>query len=154
MKKEKSIKKIYSFHSISSPQDFIARVEDEALNSNLKIEQVEKGFNLQIGSNHGGEVIYKATIVEDENGGSFIRGEFVTAPCNIKPEKKKNIFQKILSILVFIMILPFILLCVICAGLYELFICILHGKSYEQSNEQKLCNFMVNRMCCKQENEI
>ncbi len=154
MKRKNSIKKIYSFHSISSPHDFIARVEEEAFNSNLKIEQVENGFNLQIGGNHGGEVVYKATIVEDENGGSFICGEIVTVPWNIKHEKKKNIFQKILSILVFIITLPFILLCVLCAGLHELFIRILHGKSYEQSNEQKLCNFMVNRMCCKQENEL
>ena len=146
--------KKFIFHSFSSPCDFLIRIKNESVESDFKIEQNGNDFNLQIGSNHGGEVVYKATIVEDENGGSFIRGEIATVPWNIKPEKKKNIFQKILSILVFIMILPFILLCVLCAGLYELFISILHGKSYEQSNEQKLCNFMVNRMCCKQENEL
>ena len=61
MKNKKAEQKIFSFHSISSPCDFTARIKEEALRSNLKIEQNDIGFNLQLDANHGGTIAYKAT---------------------------------------------------------------------------------------------
>ena len=88
MKKEKTTKRVYSFHSISSPYDFTTRIKDEVLRSKLKLEQRENGFDLQLDSNHGGRIVYRASISADENGGCFIRGEIISVPWNRQPEKK------------------------------------------------------------------
>lgn len=58
--KKTLVKKVYSFHSISDPNDFIARAKVEAVKSDLKIEQTENGFLLQLGWVHGGKVVYQA----------------------------------------------------------------------------------------------
>lgn len=148
--KKVPINKIYSFHNNSSPHDFIARVKDEAINCNLKIKQTENGFDLQIGSNHGGRIVYRANVSADENGGSFISGEMVTVPWRDKSESKQNLFQKILSILGFIIVLPIVLIFLFCYGIYFLFIHLFLRKNIELTNEEKLCDFMTNKMNCSQ----
>ena len=100
MKNKKNEQKIFSFHSISSPCDFTARIKEEALRSNLKIEQNDIGFNLQLDANHGGTIAYKATVTSDNSGGSYISGEIVSIPWNDKPNKKKSIIEKIFSIVI------------------------------------------------------
>lgn len=155
------MKKVFSFHSVSSPHDFIARAKDEAVDSYLRIEQIENNFDLQINVNHGGRIVYRANISADENGGSFIRGEIITIPWNSKSEKKENLFQKsfqkILSVLIYIMILPVVLIFLLCYGIYSFFVRLFHGrnieKNIESTNEEKLCDFMINKMCCTQKEE-
>ena len=97
MKNIKTEQKMFSFHSVSSPYDFATRIKEEAINSNLKIEQNDTDFILQLNSNHGGRIVYKATVTEDESGGSYISGEITTIPWSDKPNKKKSIFEKIFS---------------------------------------------------------
>lgn len=149
MKKKIPINKIYSFHSISAPHDFITRIKEEAAHSNLKIEQAENQFDLQIDGNHGGKIVYRANVSAAENGGSIICGEMITIPWSNKPQKKKNVFQKVLLILDYIIILPLVLFVLLGHGIYSLFVRLFHGKNIELSNEEKLCNFMINTMCCK-----
>lgn len=150
MKNKRTDKKTFSFHSISSPRDFIATIKDEAVNFNLKIEQTESGFHLQLDSNHGGEIVYKANISADENGGSFISGEITTIPWTTKSDKKKNLFQKMMSVLGSIVVLPFVLTFLLCYGIYMLFVRLFRGENIEPTEEEKLCDFMINKMCCKQ----
>ncbi len=149
MKKKTPINEVYSFNSFSSPHDFIARVKEEAIKSNLKFEQTENGFDLQIGSNHGGRIVYRANLSADENGGSFISGEIITIPW-VSSSKKKNIFQKILSFLRLIVVLPFVLIVMVFIGIYALFLRLFGGKSTEPTDEEKLCDFMTNKMSCEQ----
>ena len=150
MKNKKAEQKIFSFHSISSPYDFAARIKEEAINSNLKIEQNDTDFILQLNSNHGGRIVYKATVSADESGGSYISGEIVTIPWNDNPIKKKSIIEKIFSIVGYIVVIPFVLIFLLCYGTYMLFVRLFLGKNIEVTNEEKLCDFMINKMCCKQ----
>ena len=150
MKKQENRQKIFSFHSISSPYDFAARIKEEAVNSNLEIEQNDTDFNLQLDSNHGGRIVYKATVTEDESGGSYISGEITTIPWSDKPNKKKSIFEKIFSILGYVVVLPFVLIFLLCYGIYTLFVGLFGDKIIEPTKEDKLCDFMTNKMCCKQ----
>ena len=149
MKKEKTTKRAYSFHSISSPYDFTTRIKDEVLRSKLKLEQRENGFDLQLDSNHGGRIVYRASISADENGGCFIRGEIISVPWNRQPEKK-NIFQKIMSVLICIMMVPLVLIFLLGYGIYTLFMQIGRDKNNGPTADETLCNFMINKMCCKQ----
>ena len=154
MKKEKwPINKTYSFHSISSPQDFLARVKEEAVSSNLRIKQVENGFDLQINSNHGGRIVYRANVSAGENSGSFIRGEIMTIPWSSKPQKKKKLFQRILSFFGYVIVSPIVVVVLLGYGIYSLFVRLFHGKNMELTNEEKLCNFMINQMICKQKED-
>ena len=150
MKNKKTEKKIFSFHSVSSPYDFAARIKEEAINSNLKIEQNDKDFILQLDSNHGGRIVYKATVTADESGGSYISGEIVTIPWNDKPNKKKSIIEIIFSIIGYIVVIPFVLVFLLCYDVYTLFVRLFRGTSIEPTKEDKLCDFMINKMCCKQ----
>lgn len=153
MKNKKNEQKIFSFHSISSPCDFTARIKEEALRSNLKIEQNDIGFNLQLDANHGGTIAYKATVTSDNSGGSYISGEIVSIPWNDKPNKKKSVIEKIFSIVVYIVLIPFVLIFLLFCGVYMLFDRLFHGKNIEATNEEKLCDFMTNKMCCRQMEE-
>lgn len=153
MKNKKTERKTFSFHSISSPYDFATRIKEEAVNSNLKIEQNDTGFNLQLDSNHGGRIVYKATLTADESGGSYISGEITTIPWSAKPNKKKSIIEKIFSIMGYIVVIPFVLIFLLCCGIYMLFVRLLRGKSIEVTNEEKLCDFMTNKVCCRQTEE-
>ena len=150
MKNKKTEQKTFSFHSISSPYDFAVRIKEEAINSNLKIDQNDTGFILQLNSNHGGRIVYQATVTADESDGSYISGEIVTLPWNGNPNKKKSIIEKIFSIVGYIVVIPFVLIFLLCYGIYMLFVRLFRGKNVEVTNEEKLCDFMINKMCCKQ----
>ncbi len=150
MKNKKTDRKTFSFHSISSPYDFAARIKEEVVHSNLKFEQNDTDFYLQLDSNHGGRIVYKATVTADERGGSYISGEIKTIPWSDKPNKKKSIFEKILSILGYFILIPFVLIFLLCYGVYMLFVRLFRGKSVKPTNEEKLCDFMINKMCCRQ----
>ena len=73
-------KRTFAFRSISDPHNFIARIQEEAKQSHLPIEQSENAFNLRIDAHHGGQVFYQAHIFADEHGGSLIEGEIITIP--------------------------------------------------------------------------
>ncbi len=150
MKNKKIEQKTFSFHSASSPYNFAAIIKEEAINSNLKIEQNDKDFILQFDSNHGGRIVYKATVTADESGGSYISGEIATVPWSDKPNKKKSIIEKILSIIGYIVVIPIVLIFLLCYGIYSLFGRLFHGRSIEPTKEEKLCDFMINKMCCEQ----
>lgn len=149
MKNTKTDKKIFSFHSISSPGDFMARLKDEAANADLKMEQTESGFDLQIDSNHGGRIVYQASISADEKGGSLISGEIITIPWTANTDKKKNLFRKILLIIGCMIVLPFVLIFLLCYGICALFVRLFCGKNIVPDQQEKLCGFMLNKMCCK-----
>ncbi len=150
MKNKKAEQKILSFHSVSSPFDFATKIKEESIKSNLKIEQNNTGFHLQLGGNHGGRIVYKATVTADENGGSYISGEIVTIPWDNRINKKESIIEKIFSIVGYIFVIPFVLIFLLCYGIYTLFVRLFRGKNIEATNEEKLCDFMTNKMCCKQ----
>lgn len=150
MKNKKTEQKIFSFHSVSSPYDFAARIKEEAINSNLKIEQNNTDFILPLNSNHGGRIVYKATVTANESGGSYISGEIVTIPWNDTPNKKKSMIEKIFSIVGYLVVIPFVLIFLLCYGAYMLFVRLFRGKNIEVTNEEKLCDFMTNKMCCRQ----
>ena len=150
MKNKNAEQKIFSFHSVSAPCDFAAIIKEEAINSNLKIELNDTDFILQLNSNHGGRIVYKATVTADESGGSYISGEIVTIPWNDKPNKKKSIIEKFFSIVGYIVVIPFVLVFLLCYGIFALFYRLFRGKNIEFTNEEKLSDFMTNKMCCKQ----
>ena len=150
MKNKKAEQKILSFRNVSSPYDFAARIKEEAINSNLEVEQNDTDFILQLNSNHGGRIVYKATVTADESGGSYISGEIVTIPWDDKPNKKKSVIEKIFSIIGYIVVIPFVLIFLLCYGIYTLFVRLFRGKNIEVTNEEKLCDFMMNKMCCRQ----
>ena len=150
MKNKKAEQKTLSFRNVSSPYDFAVKIKEEAINSNLKVEQNDTDFILQLNSNHGGRIVYKATVTADESGGSYISGEIVTIPWNDKPNKKKSVIEKIFSIVCYIAVIPTVLIFLLCYGIYTLFVRLFRGKNIEVTNEEKLCDFMTNKMCCKQ----
>lgn len=150
MKSKGTDRKTFSFHSTYSPCDFVAKLEKEAVNSNLKIEQNDADFKLQLDSNHRGRIVYKATVTVDARGGSCISGEITTAPWSEKPNEKKGIIDKILSIISYIVVIPFVLIFLLGYGIYMLFVRLFRGKSIEVTTEEKLCDFMVNKMYCRQ----
>ena len=150
MKKANNLKTAYSFRSISSPGEFIERVKAEAVNSELRVEQsAGNRFDLLLDTNHGGNIVYRAEVVADENGGSFIYGEIMTIPWSSTPEKK-NVFMIVLSVLGGIILLPFLLIFLLCYGIYALVARLFGRKNKEYTCEEKLCKFMLNRMCCRQ----
>ena len=150
MKNKKAEQKILSFRNVSSPYDFAARIKEEAINSNLKVEQNDTDFILQLNSDHGGRIVYKATVTADESGGSYIIGEIVKIPWNDKPNKKKSVIEKIFSIFGYIAVIPSVLIFSLCYGTYMLFVRLFRGKNIEVTDEEKLCDFMTNKMCCRQ----
>ena len=148
MKKHCKEKKAFSFHTGSSPCDFIARIKEEAVRSGLKIEQAENTFDLQLGSSHGGKTVYRANVCEDENGGAFIDGEILNISWVNNREKKKSLFQKTVSILNYIILLPAFLIFSLGYGIYLLLFRLFCGKIVIPTKEEKLCDFMINKMCC------
>ncbi len=153
MKNKKTDQKIFSFYSISSPCDFAARIKEEAVNSNLKIEQNDTGFYLQLDSNHGERVVYKATVTADENCGSLIEGEITTIPWN--EVKNRTKLQKVMEVLGYILggiaLSPVIILIFLILGFYELFLLFKNkGKRELPRDEKNLLDFMLNKLCCTQ----
>lgn len=152
MKKKRKGKKIYSFSSLSRPDEFLLQVKEEAIKSNLYLCQAENNFDLGLKSHHGGRVIYRASVSVDENGGSVIQGTIETIPWHTRPAKKPTLWNKILSVIAYIVAIPIILIALLVAAITYLVIRIIHGKSEEINEEKILCNFMTNKMCCTREN--
>ena len=153
MKNKKTDRKAFSFHSISAPCDFAVRIKEKAVELNLEIEQNDADFILHLDSDHVGKIVYKAIVAADESGGSYISGEITTIPWSDKPPKKKSMIEKIFSIVGYIVLIPSMLIFFLCYGIYTLFVRLFRGKTIEVTNEEKLCDFMTNKMSCRQAKE-
>ena len=117
-------KRIFAFHSRLDPHTFGVRIQEEAKQSHLPIEQSENAFKLRIDANHGGQVFYQAHIYVDKDGGSLIEGEIIAIPWNVA--KKRTKFQKVMEVLGYIVggivLSPVIILIFLFLGFYELFL--------------------------------
>ena len=141
------------FHNTLDSRSFLARMQEEAEQSNLLIEQSENAFNLRIDGNHGGQVFYRFRISADEHGGSLIEGEIITIPWN--ESKNKTTFQKVTEVigcvLGGIVLSPVIIFAFLFMGFYELFLLIKNkGKRELPRDEKNLLDFMINKMSCEQ----
>ena len=146
-------KRAFAFHSMSDPQHFLMRIQEEAEQADLLIDQSENTFNLRIDCNHGGQVFYQARISADEHGGSLIEGEIITIPWN--EAKNKTKFQKVMEVIGYILggivLLPVIVLIFLFLGFYELFLLFKNkGKRELPRDEKNLLDFMINKMSCEQ----
>lgn len=93
VKQENKVENHFSFHSISSPRDFVQRVTENGV---MKCERTEKGFRLHVDSNHGGEVVYDCEVKRDENGALSLMASlsaFHGVPGR-KRKRKKVFFKK------------------------------------------------------------
>ena len=146
-------KRTFAFHSRLDPHAFGVRIQEEAKQSHLPIDQSENTFNLRIDCNHGGQVFYKARISEDEHGGSLIEGEIIAIPWN--EAKNRTKLQKVMEVIGYtlggIILSPVIILIFLFLGFYELFLLFKNkGKRELPRDEKYLLDFMINKMCCKQ----
>ena len=150
-------KRTFAFHSNIDPHYFLVRIQEEAKQSHLPIEQSENTFNLRIDCNHGGQVFYQARISADEYGGSLIEGEIITIPWNEDENKTK--FQKVIEVIGYVLggivLSPIIILFLLILGFDELF-CLFKNKGKRElpkelpREEKKLLDFMLNKLCCTQ----
>ena len=146
-------KRTFAFHSRLDPHQFFMRIQEEAKQSHLPIEQSENTFNLRIDGNHGGQVFYQARISEDEQGGSHIEGEIITIPWN--EAKNRTKLQKVMEVIGYILggivLLPVIVLVFLFLGFYELFLLFKNkGQRELPRDEKNLLDFMINKMSCEQ----
>ena len=146
-------KRTFAFHSRLDPHNFGVRIQEEAKQAHLPIEQSENAFNLRIDAHHGGQVFYQARISADEHGGSLIEGEIITTPWN--EAKKRTKFQKVMEVLGYIVggivLSPVIILIFLFLGFYELFLLFKNkGKRELPRDEKNLLDFMINKMSCEQ----
>ena len=146
-------KRAFAFHSRLDPRNFGVRIQEEAKQAHLPIEQSENAFNLRIDAHHGGQVFYQARISADEHGGSLIEGEIITIPWNEGENKTK--FQKVMEVIGYVLggivLSPVIILVFLFMGFYELFLLIKNkGKRELPRDEKNLLDFMINKMSCEQ----
>lgn len=146
-------KRIFAFHSSLDPHYFLVRIQEEAKQARLPIEQSENTFNLRIDCNHGGQVFYQARISADEHGGSLIEGEIIAIPWN--EAKNRTKLQKVMEVIGYILgvivLLPVIVLGFLFLGFYELFLLFKNkGKRALPREEKNLLDFMINKMICEQ----
>ena len=146
-------KRAFAFHSSIDPHYFLVRIQEEAKQADLLIEQSENVFKLRIDAHHGGQVFYQACISADEHGGSFVDGEIFTIPWN--EAKNKNKFQKVMQVFGYVLggvaLSPVIVLIFLIFGFYELLLRIKNkGKRELPREEKKLLDFMLNKLCCTQ----
>ena len=146
-------KRAFAFHSRLDPHTFGVRIQEEAKQAHLPIEQSENAFNLRIDCNHGGQVFYQACISADEHGGSLIEGEIITIPWNEGENKTK--LQKVMKVIGYVLggivLSPIIILVFLILGFDELFWLFKNkGKRKLPREEKKLLDFMINKMCCEQ----
>ena len=146
-------KRIFAFHSRLDPHSFGVRIQEEAKQARLPIEQSENAFNLRIDCNHGGQVFYQARISADEHGGSLIEGEIIAIPWN--EAKNRTKLQKVMEVIGYILggivLLPVIVLVFLFLGFYELFLLFKNkGKRELPRDEKNLLDFMINKMSCEQ----
>ena len=146
-------KRTFTFHCTLDPYHFLARIQEEAKQARLPIEQSENAFNLRIDGNHGGQVFYRARISVDEHGGSLIEGEIITIPWN--EAKNRSKFQKVMEVIGYVLggivLSPIIILVFLILGFDELF-CLFKNKGKRElpREEKKLLDFMLNKLCCTQ----
>ena len=146
-------KRIFAFYSRLDPHTFGVRIQEEAKQSHLPIEQSENAFNLRIDCHHGGQVFYQARISADEHGGSLIEGEIITIPWNEGENKTK--FQKVMEVIGYVLggivLSPIIILVFLILGFDELF-CLFKNKGKRElpRAEKNLLDFMINKMSCEQ----
>ena len=146
-------KRAFAFHSRLDPRNFGVRIQEEAKQADLLIEQSENVFKLPIDAHHGGQVFYQARISADEHGGSLIEGEIITIPWNEGENKTK--FQKVMEVIGYVLggivLSPVIILVFLFMGFYELFLLIKNkGKRELPRDEKNLLDFMINKMSCEQ----
>ena len=146
-------KRTFTFHCTLDPYHFLARIQEEAKQARLPIEQSENAFNLRIDCNHGGQVFYQARISADEHGGSLIEGEIIAIPWN--EAKNRTKLQKVMEVIGYILggivLLPVIVLVFLFLGFYELFLLFKNkGKRELPRDEKNLLYFMINKMSCEQ----
>ena len=146
-------KRTFIFHSMLDSHHLLTRIQEEAKQSHLPIEQSENTFNLRIDCNHGGQVFYQARISADEHGGSLIEGEIITIPWN--EGKNKTKFQKVMEVIGYVLggivLSPIIILVFLILGFDELFWLFKNkGKRELPRYEKNLLNFMINKMSCEQ----
>lgn len=146
-------KRTFTFHCMLDPYHFLARIQEEAKQAHLPIEQSENAFNLRIDAHHGGQVFYQACISVVEHGGSLIEGEIITIPWN--EAKNKTKFQKVMGVIGYVLggiaLSPIIILVFLISGFDELF-CLFKNKGKRElpREEKKLLDFMLNKLCCTQ----
>lgn len=148
MKKRKQKKDRFTFHSISLPNDFKARAYEAAVKERLGFFETSNGFSLKLRSHHGGEDCFDCEVQLDKTGGSIISGKMVTFPWGNPVSKKKSLFEKISSILFYILLIPFFILMFILTFI-PLLIFILFDKT--PTSEEVLINFMTKTMCCTEQ---
>ena len=146
-------KRTFIFHSMLDSHHLLTRIQEEAKQADLLIEQSENVFKLRIDCNHGGQVFYQARISADEHGGSLIEGEIITIPWNEGENKTK--FQKVMEVIGYVLggivLSPVIILVFLFMGFYELFLLIKNkGKRELPRDEKNLLDFMINKMSCEQ----
>ena len=146
-------KRTFAFHSSLDPHYFLVRIQEEAKQARLPIDQSENTFNLRIDCNHGGQVFYQARISADEYGGSLIEGEIIAIPWN--EAKNRTKLQKVMEVIGYILcvivLLPVIVLVFLFLGFYELFLLFKNkGKRELPRDEKNLLDFMINKMSCEQ----
>lgn len=146
-------KRAFAFHSRLDPRNFGVRIQEEAKQAHLPIEQSENAFNLRIDAHHGGQVFYQARISADEHGGSLIEGEIITIPWN--EAKNKTKFQKVMEVIGYVLggivLSPIIILVFLILGVDELFWLFKNkGKRELPREEKNLLDFMINKMSCEQ----
>ena len=145
-------KRTFTFHSRLDAYHFLMRIQEEAEQADLFIEQSENAFRLRIDGNHGGQVFYQARISADEHGGSLTDGEIITIPWNEGENKTK--FQKVMEVIGYVLggivLSPVIILVFLFMGFYELFLLIKNkGKRELPRDEKNLLDFMINKMSCE-----
>ena len=146
-------KRTFAFRSSLAPDSFWTRLQEEAKQAHLAVEQSEDAFRLCIDMHHGGQVFYQARITADERGGSLIEGNMVTIPWNEGEEKTK--LQKVAEVIGYILFgivfSPLIVLLFLVGGLINLFSLIKNkGKRELPREEEKLLDMMLNKLSCTQ----
>jgi|GEM_PF-5594634 len=144
-KDENRLNRILTFYSSDNPTVLIACVIDEARSSNMKCKQTEQGFDLQLSSGHGGKTVYHASVALDGDG-SLVSGEIKYEPWR-ESAKERSFVSKGLSVigyaLFFLLFLPVIIIFLLIAGIYRLFV-----KEKQPSDEEILVSFMEGKVFC------
>ncbi len=146
-------KRTFAFHSMLDSHHLLARIQEEAKQAHLPIDQSENAFNLRIDAHHGGQVFYQVRISTDERGASLITGEIIAIPWNECRNRTK--FQKVMAAVCYVLggivLSPIIILIFLILGFDELFWLFKNkGKRELPREEKKLLDFMLNKLCCTQ----
>ncbi|MBQ8308761.1 MAG: hypothetical protein IJX96_02905 [Clostridia bacterium] len=144
MKKRRQKKDSFIFHSISSPNDFKARVRESAAKERFAFFESANGFSLKIRSHHSGETYFDCEVKLDKTGGSIISGKIITVPWHASVKTKKNVSEKFFTVLGYILLIPFFILMFIPVLIFTLI-------DKTPTPEETLINFMTKTMCCTEQ---